>query len=726
MRAPEASRPRFPRARLVERLDRVRPGSVVLITAPSGYGKTDLLLAWSRASQVPAIRLTLRPHHDAPGAFVAALADALAPVGAEPTIGQPLSQSHAPAADASAAVAGLLDQLARRRLLLLLDDAHRLTSPEALADLDALVAGLPRSCVLALAGRRRLPLATAKRAMEGSLLVVEADQLLLTVDTVGAVAGLSRSQVDRALELTGGWPAGFGMLTVNGADAQHGPDGASPDGAGLDAAGFDAAGLVAEGLVEAAIHEALLVDLDPLVRAFLRDAAVLGSADVEVLDHARQANDARKLVEQLRAQPLPMVSITGRDLPMVRVTGLLRASLRREAEREDRQRVRDMLKLAAAVWEMRQDVLPAHDALTRLGDKAALVAFLTRVGPFVILEGRIALVAGWLKAFGGEDVNTFSELPFLHSMVEGVSGNFDLTQRWLKLLDNHQVSDIIQAQLKPELNPNTVARQALNFTTVGDEVEQASTSTSWWAIVSQLTLSTAAFSRGDVEMARGILQLLEPFTRDVHLADSWRFALLALVQARAGRHDQARAQLVRWQTLIDEYGLRAQPTTVGLECAWAVYAVHDGDREAAMRHYADAMVKLRRLAPGIALHLIGVAAPLALAMEYVDIPAAREITTLLVGLPVTAPEAPALVPELQELAARLDRVDLTLDAAGLSPAEAKVLAQLATHLPVPKIAEELFLSPATVRTHASNIYRKLGVHSRSEAVDAARARGLLS
>ena len=56
MRAPEASRPRFPRARLVERLDRVRPGSVVLITAPSGYGKTDLLLAWSRASQVPAIR----------------------------------------------------------------------------------------------------------------------------------------------------------------------------------------------------------------------------------------------------------------------------------------------------------------------------------------------------------------------------------------------------------------------------------------------------------------------------------------------------------------------------------------------------------------------------------------------------------------------------------------------------------------------------------------------
>jgi LuxR family maltose regulon positive regulatory protein len=54
------------------------------------------------------------------------------------------------------------------------------------------------------------------------------------------------------------------------------------------------------------------------------------------------------------------------------------------------------------------------------------------------------------------------------------------------------------------------------------------------------------------------------------------------------------------------------------------------------------------------------------------------------------------------------------------------LAQLATHLPVPKIAEELFLSPATVRTHASNIYRKLGVHSRSEAVDAARARGLLS
>jgi DNA-binding CsgD family transcriptional regulator len=42
-----------------------------------------------------------------------------------------------------------------------------------------------------------------------------------------------------------------------------------------------------------------------------------------------------------------------------------------------------------------------------------------------------------------------------------------------------------------------------------------------------------------------------------------------------------------------------------------------------------------------------------------------------------------------------------------------------------EIAEELYISRNTVRSHIGHIYDKLGVHSREEAVQQARDLGLL-
>jgi LuxR family maltose regulon positive regulatory protein len=57
----------------------------------------------------------------------------------------------------------------------------------------------------------------------------------------------------------------------------------------------------------------------------------------------------------------------------------------------------------------------------------------------------------------------------------------------------------------------------------------------------------------------------------------------------------------------------------------------------------------------------------------------------------------------------------------LSEREMQVLRYLNTQLSVPEIAGELHLSPATVRTHVQNIYRKLDVHGRIEALQKAKA-----
>jgi LuxR family maltose regulon positive regulatory protein len=62
----------------------------------------------------------------------------------------------------------------------------------------------------------------------------------------------------------------------------------------------------------------------------------------------------------------------------------------------------------------------------------------------------------------------------------------------------------------------------------------------------------------------------------------------------------------------------------------------------------------------------------------------------------------------------------------LSQAEVRVLRYLPSNLTVPEIADQLYLSVNTVRTHTRHIYDKLGAHRRHEAVELARDCGLLA
>jgi len=62
----------------------------------------------------------------------------------------------------------------------------------------------------------------------------------------------------------------------------------------------------------------------------------------------------------------------------------------------------------------------------------------------------------------------------------------------------------------------------------------------------------------------------------------------------------------------------------------------------------------------------------------------------------------------------------------LTESETRVLRYLPTHLGASQIAAELCLSANTVKTHVRHLYLKLGVHSRREAVQRARAIGLLT
>jgi DNA-binding NarL/FixJ family response regulator len=67
----------------------------------------------------------------------------------------------------------------------------------------------------------------------------------------------------------------------------------------------------------------------------------------------------------------------------------------------------------------------------------------------------------------------------------------------------------------------------------------------------------------------------------------------------------------------------------------------------------------------------------------------------------------------------------TSDEAGLSKRELSILEALQSGSSNAAIAKELFLAEQTVKFHLTNIYRKLGVSSRTEAVRRAYERGIL-
>ena len=100
-------------------------------------------------------------------------------------------------------------------------------------------------------------------------------------------------------------------------------------------------------------------------------------------------------------------------------------------------------------------------------------------------------------------------------------------------------------------------------------------------------------------------------------------------------------------------------------------------------------------------------------------------------MPADDPNHPAtnlgVLPErVIELRERLDTIRTgSLGASSLTTAELRLVPLLQTHLTFPEIGERLHLSRHTVKTQAISIYQKLGVSSRSEAIDRMREIGLL-
>ena len=110
-----------------------------------------------------------------------------------------------------------------------------------------------------------------------------------------------------------------------------------------------------------------------------------------------------------------------------------------------------------------------------------------------------------------------------------------------------------------------------------------------------------------------------------------------------------------------------------------------------------------------------------------DLAGARTLMLEIDDILKRRPDLGSLVEEAGALRAQLaqERGSSVPGTSALTAAELRLLPLLTTHLSVPEMAAELFLSPHTIKSRMKSMYRKLDASTRSQAVTRARECGLL-
>ena len=200
------------------------------------------------------------------------------------------------------------------------------------------------------------------------------------------------------------------------------------------------------------------------------------------------------------------------------------------------------------------------------------------------------------------------------------------------------------------------------------------------------------------------------------------------MEAERGRGPQSGVLARAAMQLVDDKRLRSMPQLSLAFTALGQAQAAEGSLDAAMETLEEGLI-LRQRQPeqgpwGVLHHLLGTArvavaaGRLAQAQELADA-AAERVARFPDGMAAMASRLEAVQGALR---ARLDESEL---GDPLTVRELDVLRLLQGSLSLHDIGRELFLSANTVKTHTNAIYRKLGAHSRAEAVRLARESQLI-
>lgn len=727
------------RAEHVERarlLDAMRRGGaqVVVVSAPAGFGKSTLLAQWT--ARVPdgdrVAWVSVDADDEGPRLWRAILT-ALQPILGE-RLAAAVAAAEAPDADLRTGVLiALLDALAEAEAptTLVLDDLHLvLADAPTRASIDWFLARLPQGHGVVISTRRDPGLPTLSRMrIQGEALDVRADDLRFGSDETAYflrdALGLTVGEDElAALERqTEGWPAALYLAAVR---LRLG-DPPREVVAQLQASDEDLIGdLVDEVLRSSPEHE----------RRFLRETAVLDRFNaglcVRVLGDEIVARDA---FASLTRSSL-LLSPLDRGRTWFRCHHLVRDVLRNRLTADDPEHARELHVRVGRWFESEGGEGELHEAMchylaAREWDLAA--ELLTCHSIRFVQSGALGGSAReWLARFPVEVVAGDARLCYVSALLAALDGDRERRDGWLATgeragwdgpMPDGTASYALAARCLTAMlcfddlgRATTAARGALASLPRGAPVRAAVEALTAWHL----------HLLGDDDEAEHVAA--QALAEHVHLPSAGLplvgylpRAVLGLAALRRGELGEARALLDAAAAERDRGSLRASPHALPVAYARARLLTAAGDPERAVATCREGVALARGwrdsslMIPALLLELARAR------MALGDLAEARAAADAARARLATAADAGVLPAALDEVVPPPEQGLLE----ELSPREVEVLQALSRDGSLRQVADELFISRNTIKSHTRALYAKLGVASRDEALHRGRQLGLV-
>lgn len=716
-----------PRTALVNRL-RATPASLVTLTAPAGYGKTTLVGQWAERDRRPFAWLSIDERDDDSALLVRHVAAALERIHPEGAIA---SESPRPRRESTwmaelQRLAGWLSSIPD--FVLVLDDAHLVRSRNSATVISTLAEHVPPRATLTVAARLtpRLPIGRLRAA--GKLFELRTSDLTLTRRESEALlreleADLPEQDAAELLARCEGWAAGIHLSAL----ASRERTGAVTRRA---VAGGD------DRFLAEYFRSEFLSQLTPDLRTFLRRTSVLEQLTAPVCDAVLERSGSGLVLASFEGLHIPITALD-RHGETYRCHPLLRDLLGRELA-ENEPELRAVLHRRAADWfESHGDPESALRHAAGAGDVDRQARVVAAIALPAYARGRIADVESWLGAFDDPmRLERYPAVAVIGCWIHALRGRPAAAERWLAAaergtlvettLDGEDSAGPSIALLRAALCRDGVERMCA-------DIERALAGlppSSHWRPAALLLLGAALVLRGHDALADAIFAEAEESAErlgatDIHISAVSQRSLLASAH---DEHAAAELHSLRGRALADAAQLDGYATNALELVASARTSLrnHGWDQARSSLTIADSLTPLLT----DALPWLAVQTRLELSRAHVALrdaeaarallSEARDILRRRPGLGVLSEQASELQAEVDALCAAAER-----NGSGLTRAELRLLPLLATHLSFREIGTRLHVSRNTVKTQAISVYRKLGVSSRSDAIDQAARLGLV-